>query len=151
MWEDIKHVKFDSVKLTTTIGLYMAFLYSSYFLVVNLNAASGISYSFIYREEEVSFLFFSLVILFTLGGALLGVIYDFLNLDRLGKLRWRSVIKKAFSSNQFGIALVISPIVVFVVFDKIYTNGQDISVLVTCLQSGFFWEKTVSISKRSQL
>jgi hypothetical protein len=39
-------------------------------------------------------------------------------------------------------SLLVTPIIVFVVFDQIDLKNADFGVALFCLQSGFFWDRT---------
>lgn len=58
---------------------------------------------------------------------------------------WWRFFGPALASIRFGLALCVSPLIVFFVFEQVYDQDQDLPVLAFCFQSGFFWERTLGL------
>jgi hypothetical protein len=124
------------------IGL-IAFWYIS-----SLFTTAQSDFGFTYRGREVSEIVFGAIALTTLVGVLMGTLYDFASAERSKRTTWWHTFRVALQTPRFGAAMLVSPILVFFVFDQIYDREFDFRLLVFAFQNGFFWERAVKMILR---
>ena len=109
--------------------------------------AKDISFGWQFRGQEVSWIFFALVVVSTVVGVFLGLLYEHVN-ERSANGKWWSNLSSLMNTKRFGSAFIASPLIVYSVFNGVYDEGLDGAVFFSCLQSGFFWERTFKMISR---
>jgi hypothetical protein len=131
------------LKTSVNIVLIVSFGLLAYQVAATLG--SGQLFGFQYRGQDVSLLTFAWIAFATVLGTVLGSIYAFLGKQsQAGSPWWRSAIE-AMKSPRFGMSLLVTPIIVFVVFDQVDHKNADLGIALFCLQSGFFWDRTFDV------
>jgi len=114
-------------------------------LMISYFWASGFGgeliYGWQYRGHEISWFFFGLVVVATILGVFLGLLYEHIN-DHDGAETWWRRLPSLIHTKRFGSALIAAPLIVYAVFSSVYDANLDGAIFFSCLQSGFFWERT---------
>jgi len=98
-----------------------------------------------YHGQDVSIWTFLSIACTTLVGAVIGSIYSYLDKDADDHVPWWKSVASAVQSRRFGMSLFATPLIVFIVFDQLPAVQFDIALGLFCLQSGFFWNRTIDL------
>jgi hypothetical protein len=128
--------------LKTVFNIVLVALFGLLAYQVTATLGSGDLFGFQYKGQDVSLTTFAGITLATLLGTILGSIYAFIGKQAQSTTSWWRLMADAVKTPRFGMSLLVTPIVVFVVFDQIDLKNADFGVALFCLQSGFFWDRT---------
>jgi hypothetical protein len=131
------------MKIAVSVFTFICFVLLAYHVAATLG--TGDLFGFAYKGQDVSLSTFLGIAVATVAGTLLGNVYAYLAKDEANNSAWWDTIYDAFKSPRFGMSMMVSPLVVFVVFDQIDLKHADFGVALFCLQSGFFWDRTFDV------
>jgi uncharacterized membrane protein YfcA len=131
------------MKSITNVVLVVVFLVGTYHIVGQLG--TGDLFGFQYKGREVDIRLFALIVSTTFFGAVVGSLYGILDLSTDNESKWWNQLLSGISQRRFGMSLLATPLVVFIVFDQMISVGGDASISLFCFQSGFFWDRTLRI------
>lgn len=135
-------ISVDSVSRIYNAVCFMILLSVAYFW--SSGFSSEMVYGWQYRGQEVSWFFFSLVVVSTFTGVFLGLLYEHVN-EGSGAAKWWNSLSSLVQTKRFGSALIAAPLIVYSVFNAVYDESLDGAIFFSCLQSGFFWERTFKL------
>lgn len=135
------------MRIITSIMVYLLFLaFSAHVAGV---IGTGKLFGLTYKGHEISAYALLSIAGATFFGAILGSIYEHLENSSENEAWWTS-IGAALRTKRFGMSLLATPLIVFIVFDQVYSRDIDIGLGLFCLQSGFFWNRIISLIKPKQ-
>src|SRR5262245_8714732 len=137
------------MRLLVNTAIFVAFLALSYHIVGVVGVGSGNLFGLQYRGQDVSITAFLAIALATVFGAMLGSVYGYLDKSQ-AEVPWWTAVIEATRTRRFGMSLLVTPLIVFMVFDQLHTQNVDVGLGLFCLQSGFFWDRTLNVMKQKE-
>jgi hypothetical protein len=130
------------MKIALNLILVIVFCFFSYHVARSLGL--GDLFGFQYKGTEISLAMFYIIALSTVAGVLLGVVYEYLDLKAASEVTWWKLVFESIKTPRFGMSLLATPLIVFYVFDEVYSE-RGLTRVSRCsvYKVVFFWDRAL--------